>query len=75
MPEADVSMQEVLKAYRGRYVVFRVTERDANGQPARGSVIETHFDKHKLRDMVRDKGNVCIFYAGPAPKEGFLAVL
>jgi hypothetical protein len=75
MPQEDLSMQDVLKAYRGRYVAFGVTERDANGQPARGTVIENHFDKHKLRDMVRDKGDICIFYAGPAPKEGFLAVL
>jgi hypothetical protein len=75
MPDEDLSIQDVLTAFRGRYVALGVTQRDANGQPARGRVIENHFDKHKLRDMVRDKGNVCIFYAGPAPKEGFLAVL
>lgn len=68
-------MEEIIEAYRGRYVAIAVTERDANGQPVRGRVLESYFDKYKLRDLVRGEKDVCIFYAGPAPQEGFVGVL
>lgn len=73
--EETSSFQEIVEEHRGRYVAIEVTERDASGQPLRGRVVEVYFDKHKLRDRLRDAQDICILYAGPTPKEGFVAVL
>ena len=63
-----------MKRYNGRYVAVEVVSRDANGQPATGRVVLAHFDKYRLRDASFDKPELCIFYAGPTPKQGYMGV-
>ena len=67
-------MDEIIKRYNGRYVAVEVVSRDASGQPATARVVLAHFDKYRLRDATVDKLELCIFYAGPTPKQGYIGV-
>lgn len=69
-----LSLTEITTRFFGKYVAVEVKGRDADGQPAYGRVIASHFDKYKLKDMMQSQRDVCIFYAGPIPKAGFFAV-
>ena len=70
--DSVLSMEEVLKKFAGNYVAMQVTSRDSNGQPTSGRVLHVHFNKYRLRDEMADRGEICIFYAGPAPKPGYV---
>lgn len=67
-------MDEIVRRYGGRYVAVEVVTRDSNGQPSSGRVVLAHFDKYRLRDATYDKNELCIFYAGPTPKQGYMAI-
>jgi hypothetical protein len=76
-PEIDnerLSLGEIISKYSGKYVAIEVLTRDKDGQPTHGRVLQVHFDKYRLKDSVQNLRDVCIFFAGPAPKQGFLAV-
>jgi hypothetical protein len=72
--ETTLSMDEITKRYAGNYVAIEVVTRDSNGQPSSGKVVLVHFNKYRLRDEISDKGELCIFYAGPTPKQGYVGV-
>ena len=62
-PEA-LTIPEILKKCKDRWVAIEVTERDGNSQPVKGRVVEQEVDRYTLAEKTAKYGEVCIFYAG-----------
>jgi hypothetical protein len=73
--ELVLSLPDLISKFAGRYVAIEVLRRDGDGQPTHGRVIQSHFDKYKLKDLVQGEKEICIFYAGPVPKEGYATAI
>lgn len=77
MAETRESMliDEIKKKYEGSWVAVKVTERDEAGQPLRGIVVYEDTSRHRLRDRIPEGEDVCIFFAGSVPREGYGVIL
>lgn len=78
LPLADVenvlSLEEIMSKYAKEWVAVKVVERDSAGQPLKAEVLSHSVDRNQLRDNVADGKEVCIFYAGPIPWEGYVVI-
>lgn len=67
----ELTLQEIRKRHKDKWVAIIVTERDKNLQPSKGKVVETDLDRYMLRQKLRLKPksnkDLCIFYAGEPP--------
>lgn len=70
----ETSIDEISERHKGDWVAVRVTERDEAGQPLKAIVVAHNKDRNRLRDEI-PPGEVCIFYAGPVPHEGYDAII
>lgn len=69
-----LTLGEVLEKYKGRWVAARVVERDEAGQPAKLDIVAVG-DRYRVREYVEAEDDVCIFYAGDVPMEGWEAIV
>lgn len=63
-----------MKQLKGLWVAVKVVERDEAGQPLTGEVIATKLVRSELLDEVYAEKDICIFFAGPVPEEGYVAM-
>jgi hypothetical protein len=63
----ELSIPEISKRYKGRWVAIVVTKRDGNLQPTHGTVVAEDADRYRLRGHVARYADICIFYAGESP--------
>ena len=68
------SIEDVMKKYKGEWIATRVIERDEAGQPLKVSVISHDIDGYRLNEKIKAEKEVCIFYAGPVPREGYVVM-
>jgi hypothetical protein len=61
---AELSIPEIITAYKGKWVAIQVTARDKNLQPTRGRVVADSPDRYMLRQKLITYKEVCIFFAG-----------
>jgi hypothetical protein len=74
-PEELLTIDEVTEKYSGLWVAVRVVERGEAGQPSKVKVISVSPDRYKLRDDMIQEVDICIFYAGEVPREGYEVIL
>ena len=63
----DLSLDEIMKNYAGRWVAITVTDRDENLQPTRGIVVADEVDRYRLRTQVLKYTDICFLFAGEIP--------
>ncbi len=68
-------IEDLKEKYKGRWIAIIVTERDENGQPLKGQILSFSSDRYLLRDKVASEGDVCIFYTGRVPWEGYEVIV
>jgi hypothetical protein len=61
-----LSLSEIRKKYKDRWVALIVTGRDKNLQPTKGKVVSDDIDRYMLRQKLKYK-DICIFYTGEPP--------
>ena len=72
-PEAEeLSFAQIFEKYKGKWVAITVTKRDRNSQPTSGKVVASHVDRYRLRQLVAQMNEVCIFFAGESQYPLFL---
>jgi hypothetical protein len=67
-------IEEIMEKLKGLWVAVKVVERDKAGQPLTGEVIASNLVRSQLLDEVYAEKDICIFFAGPIPEEGYVAM-
>jgi hypothetical protein len=60
----ELSLQEIRKRHKDKWVAVVVTKRDRNLQPAKGKVVAEDIDRYLLRQKLGAYPDICIFFAG-----------
>ena len=67
-----VAVQSIVEAYPRRWVAMEVGERDsATGQPITGRLLAQSVERNHVRDLIKGRENISIFYTGSVPVDGF----
>jgi len=67
-------MDEVHRRYAGLWVIGRVTERDASGQPKRIEVVMAG-DRYRTKDGMNDIDDALCFLAGNSSSSEYTVIL
>jgi len=67
-------MDEANRRYAGMWVIGKVTERDASGQPKRIEVV-TVGDRYRTKDRMTGLDDALVFLAGKSPPSGYSVIL
>jgi hypothetical protein len=65
--QEELSIAEIIKTYKGKWVAIQVTARDKNLQPTKGKVVADSQDRYLLRQKLIQYKDICIFFAGEPP--------
>jgi hypothetical protein len=60
----ELSISEIRRRHKDRWVAVVVTKRDRNLQPVKGKVVAEDLDRFLLRTKLGAYRDICIFYAG-----------
>ncbi len=60
----ELTLSEIRKRYKDKWVAVIVTKRDRNLQPVRGKVVAEDMDRFLLRQKLGAYSDICIFFAG-----------
>jgi len=63
----ELSLPDIIKQYKGKWVALTVTGRDKNFQPTKGKVVADDMDRYMLRMKLKKFQDICIFFAGEPP--------
>jgi hypothetical protein len=69
-----MSIEELMKQFKGLWIAVRVVERDKAGQPLTAEVVASNLVRSNLLDEIYAEKDICIFFAGPIPEEGYVAM-
>ncbi len=60
----ELTLREIRKQFKDRWVAVVVTRRDRNMQPTGGKVVAEDIDRYLLRQKLGAYKDICIFFAG-----------